>query len=122
MRQRYPCYKPGSFYEGFFLFTPYLTLTQSRSTISNTRYIELFLFSPFSTLGNCSYIFVRYLEPRYVELFPRSLQRFLDLFSIRYPEHFYFTHSNDEIICSKTLIVCLSFLISTQQHVGQAKV
>ena len=43
-----------------------------------------------------------------------------------FPDYFFscdydFTHSNVERIHSKTLIECLYFLISTLQHVGQAK-
>ena len=80
--------------------------------LSRTFIISNFFFGSFSTLGNCSYKFVRYLEPRYVEL---SLCR--TIFSLS----FHFTHSNVESKNSKTLIEYLSFLISTQQHVGKAK-
>ena len=36
--------------------------------LSRTFIILNFSFGPFSTLGNCPYKFVRYLEPRFLEL------------------------------------------------------
>ena len=53
--------------------------------------------------------------------FSQSLQRFFRLFSILYLKRFHFTHLNVERIQLKNLIEYLSFLISTQQLVGQAK-
>ena len=100
-------------------------LYYSRYPLSRALVFSNFFFGPFSTFGNCPYELVRYLEPRnlelsYVEVFSRSLQRFLGLFSICYLERFHFIYSNVAWTHSKTLIECLVFLISTQ-HVGQEK-
>ena len=107
-------------------------MIQSTSAISNTCYLEFLLSQTFSlvpsahSVTNYPYKFVRHLEPHvstfhYSELFSRSLQRFLGLFSICYIERFHFTHSNAGRTHSKTLVECLSFLNLTQQHVGQTK-
>ena len=57
----------------------------------------------------------------YARVFSLSLQWFLGLFSVHYLELFHFSHLNGEKIHLKTLIEFLSFLISTQQHVGEGK-
>lgn len=103
---------------------------QSTSTISNKHNLELFRRSlhSTSTLGNCPYKFVWYLESRYLK---HSLCRTIFFFGpfifiqgcfpSAISNFFNFIHSDVEIIHSKTLIKCLSSHISTQQHVGQAK-
>ena len=76
------------------------------------------------TLGNCLYKFVRYLEPCYPEcsicwtFLPPT---FLVPFSIHSLERFRFAYLNVGRIHLKNLTDCLSFLISTQQHVVQVK-
>ena len=82
---------------------------QSTSAISNTPYIKLSLSQTFSLV--LSALSVTALINSfgisnlriYVELFSRSLQRCLGLFSIHYLERFHFTYSNVERIHSKTL-------------------
>ena len=103
-------------------------IVQSTYAISNTRYLKLLLSQTFSLVPSA--LPVTALTNQfgvsnpttsnfyYVELFCRSLQCFLELFSILYLDHFHFTYSNVERTHSKTLIECLSFLISTQQRVG----
>ena len=92
-----------------------------------SQYLLLLTFNIFWTksICNCPYKFNPYLEPRYLYpvsriptnyfLLPSALLR---LFFIIYLQRFYLTYSNVWRVHSKTLIECLSILISIQQHVG----
>ena len=91
----------------------------SRHPVFWTFVISNFFFGFFSTLGNCPYKFVRYLEHPFLELslcltiflVPSAL--FRTAFHLLYLECFHFTHLNVERKHYKTLIECLSFHIST---------
>ena len=92
--------------------------------LSRTFIFSSFLFGPFSTLGNCSYrnSFVisnpAISNCHHVQLFFRSPQRFSELFSIHYLEHFHFTHSNAEKQISKLYSNVYVFLFNHNHMSG----
>ena len=85
--------------------------------------ISNFFFGPFSSLGNCPYKLVRCLEPCFLELsLCRTISLVLSEFfrAVFHPLSWKFSFHSFEC-WKKTLIECLSFLISTEQQVDQAK-